>query len=356
MEPQSIFNIIQLLLVLVLGLVFLNLYLVFRLKNFDPFAKWNPNSINGGLFFLFYIVGMIAAIWSTAVWYDKMILMHSAASEHGVWIDSMMFWTMVISILVVIITNFLLFYYCWRYSGKEGRKAFYYSHNNTLEYIWTAVPAVVMAALIIVGIMNWHKIMGNPPEEAIQMEVVGKQFAWTYRFPGPDMEFGETNVRFIEAGNDLGFNWKDENGHDDIVSAIVTDTILFPVNTPINLRIRSQDVLHSATLAHFRVKMDAVPGMPTSFYFTPTITTDEMRQRTGNSKFNFEMSCQQICGGSHYNMRRVIKVVTRAEYDRWMGQQKPFMQAGSRARELQKISIQIILQKRIQIQSWKKMK
>ena len=326
MDPQTIISIIQLLLVVVLGMVFVNLYLVFRLKDIDPFAKWKPDSINGALFFAFYIVGMIAATWSIWVWYDKMILMHNPASEHGVNIDQMMHLTTWVSFLVVIVTNFLLFYYCYRYSSKEGRKAYYYSHNNTLEYIWTAVPAVVMTGLIVFGIINWHKIMGDPPADAIEIEATGEQFKWTFRYPGADMTFGETKVGFIDplTANELGFNMNDTDGHDDIVSSSPVDTLYFPVNTPINLKIKSKDVLHSATLAHFRVKMDAVPGMPTNFHFKPTVTTAEMRVKTGNPTFNYEMSCQQICGGGHWNMKRVIKVVSQAEYQTWLANQKPF--------------------------------
>ena len=326
MDPQTIINIIQLLLVAVLGLVFINLYLVFRLKDIDPFANWKPNSINGGLFFAFYFVSMIAAIWSTAAWYDKMTLMQNPASEHGAVIDQMMHLTMWVSILVVVLTNFLLFYYSWKYRGKPGRKAYYYSHNNQLEIIWTAVPAVVMFGLITFGIVNWNEIMGDPPADAIEIEATGEQFKWTFRYPGPNMEFGETKAGFIDpaTANELGFNMNDPKGHDDIVFSVPTDTLYFPVNTTVNLKIRSKDVLHSATLAHFRVKMDAVPGMPTNFHFKPTVTTEEMRRTTGNPKFNYEMSCQQICGGGHWNMKRVIKVVPQAEYQNWLASQKPF--------------------------------
>ncbi|MEL6847488.1 MAG: cytochrome c oxidase subunit II, partial [Bacteroidota bacterium] len=222
--------------------------------------------------------------------------------------------------------NFLLFYFAWRYRAKRGRKALFYPHNNRLEVIWTAVPAVVLTLLVFDGVNVWHDIWEDPPADAIEIEVNGKQFGWTYRYPGADMQYGETSVGFMNdaSGNELGFNFRDRNGHDDIVSSGAIDTIYFPVNKTVNLTIKSRDVLHSATLAHFRVKMDAVPGMPTRFTFKPILTTEEMRKQTGNPKFNYEMSCQQICGGGHWNMRRVIKVVEYDEYQSWLTKQTPF--------------------------------
>lgn len=322
MDPQSMITLAQVLLGAILLLVAVNLYLVFRLRDIDPFAKWNPNTINPALFLAFFVFGMIMVFVLQNVYKEYMTLTYNPASEHGEKIDDMFWITMYVSIFVVVVTNSLLFWYAWYYRGKPGRKAVHYSHNNRLEIFWTAIPAVVLTILVFRGVIVWHDIMQEAPEDAVQLEVNGKQFAWTVRYPGADLEFGTTSVQYIDdgTGNDIGFNFEDRRGHDDLI----TNEIHLPVGKPVLLNIKSRDVLHSATLPHFRVKMDAVPGMPTSFWFTPTKTTKEMREIRGDEDFDYEMSCQQICGSAHWNMRRVVVVETEAEFNNWLRKQKPF--------------------------------
>lgn len=325
MDPQSIQSIIfyaQLLMGFIFLMVCLNLYLVFRLKDIDPFEKWNPNNINGALFMVFCIVGLIAAFASSGAWLEKMILVHTPASEHGVEIDRMFRNTMIVATFVTVVTNFLLFFFSWKYRGKEGRKALYYPHNNRLEIVWTAIPAIVLILLVGDGIITWNQIMGDEPDNPVQIEVTGEQFQWTFRYPGPDGKYGRTHVSFIDiaSGNLLGFDTEDPAGRDDIIAR----ELHLPVNRNIAWKIKSKDVLHSATLAHFRVKMDAVPGMPTHFNFKPTVTTEEMRKKTGNEEFNYEMSCQQICGASHWNMNRRVIVEEQSAFDAWLKEQTPF--------------------------------
>ncbi len=322
METQSLVSIAQILIVGILVLVVANLYLVIKLKDIDPFRKWDPNSINGALFVLFGVVGMVVAGIAASRWYDLMILVKDPASLHGEDIDRMFWNTMIVSIFVVVLTNTLLFFYAWYYRGRPGRKALYYPDNDRLEMIWTAVPAVVLILLIGDGIRTWHKIFKDVPENAIEVELNGKQFDWTIRYPGADEKYGYTSVEYIDdaQGNTIGFNFEDSKSHDDIV----TTEIHLPVNVPVNFTIKSRDVLHSATLPHFRMKMDAVPGMATNFWLTPTKTTEEMREITGNPEFNYEMSCQQICGGGHWNMRRVIIVESEVSYKQWLDSQRPF--------------------------------
>lgn len=327
MEIQSLISITQLLLVAILGLVGYNLYMVFKLKDIDPFKNWDANKINGVLFLLFLIFSLIAATWSTSAWSDLFMFGKNSASEHGVALDKMFNRTMWVSIFVVLVTNVLLFWFAFRYRGREGQKALFFSHDNKLELIWTIIPAIVMAILIADGVKNWHKIMDPSDEikaEALDIEFYARQFDWTIRYGGDDGELGQSHVKYIDLdrSNSIGLNFEDEATHDDI---IVTE-IHVPVNQPIRMNIRSQDVLHSATLAHFRVKMDAVPGMPTKFYFTPTVTTKEMREIKDDPEFNYEMSCQQICGSAHWNMRRVLVVETEEEYQEWMKAQRPFYQ------------------------------
>lgn len=322
MTPEKIIGLIQGLMIGVLVLGILNLYLVFRLRDIDPFRRWNANSINAFLFLLFGVVGFGASIAATIHWWDKLMFWQESASEHGEDINRMFKNTMYVTIAVVVVTHVLLFFYAWKYRGKKGNKALYYPHNNNLELIWTAVPFLVLTILVADGVITWHKIFRDVPKEAIHIELNGKQFDWTIRYPGEDLEFGFTGVDFIEdgEGNTVGFNFGDKRGHDDLIS----QEIHIPVGVPVNFTVKSRDVLHSATMPHFRMKMDAVPGMPTQFWFTPRLTTAEMRTKSGNPDFNYEMSCQQICGGGHWNMRRVIVVETMDEYKRWLTAQKPF--------------------------------
>jgi cytochrome c oxidase subunit 2 len=149
---------------------------------------------------------------------------------------------------------------------------------------------------------------------------------------------GNKDFRKIDnANNPLGQDWADKRNHDDFM----TDVMYLPVNVPVRVRITSKDVLHNFYLPQHRVKMDAVPGMPTYFIFKPTITTDEMRQKLSKEKewqepykgdpekkrwemFDYELACAELCGKGHYSMRRVIKIVTMEEYLKWLGEQKPY--------------------------------
>ena len=322
MEAQSLISIAQLLIGGIFVLVLINLYLVVKLKEIDPFRNWKPHEINGALFVIFGIVGTIAAGVAYMRWEDLMILVNNPASEQGKVIDDMFWITMAVSLFVTLFTNALLFLFAWMYRSKPDRKAQFIPDNHMLEYVWTAIPAVVLTALVGYGAYNWLEIFSDPPEDAIEIEMNAKQFDWTFRYPGPDKEFGDRGISYINdgLGNTIGLNFEDSKGHDDI---ILTSALYLPVDVPVSFTIRSRDVLHSATLPHFRMKMDAVPGMPTYFWITPTMTTEEMREKTGNPEFVYEMSCQQICGGAHWNMRREVVVVTMEEYKKWLGEQKP---------------------------------
>ncbi len=328
MDAQLLITLTKVLLVIILVLVAFNLSMVFKIKSIDPFKNWNATKINAALLMVFMVLGFIFASWSSVKWAPTFTLVTDPASEHGVPLDAMFWRTMVVCILVTIITNFLLFYFSWKYQERPGQKAHFYPHNNKLELIWTLVPAVVMTLLIADGVKNWHSIMAPDDEikeNALDVEFYARQFDWTIRYGGADQELGQTHIKYIDnaTANQLGFNYDDPRTHDDIV---VTEVHL-PVNVPVHMHIKSQDVLHSATLAHFRVKMDAVPGMPTNFWFTPTETTAARRERLGNPDFNYELSCQQICGSSHWNMRRVVVVETEEEFQAWLASQKPSYQA-----------------------------
>jgi cytochrome c oxidase subunit 2 len=287
------------------------------------------NRMNGTLFFLFMFVLFGFVAYSLVEWGP--LLLPESASEHGVAVDTLMNFNLAIIGLVFFGVQLVLFWFAFKYYKKnDGRKAEYFLHSNKLELLWTSVPAVVLAIIIIYGLTTWNNIMGPVSEEAINIELYAKQFDWTARYAGNDNKLGAANFRLIEGPNALGLDAKDEYGQDDI---IVKGEILIPVNREVNFSMRSRDVIHSAYMPHFRAQMNCVPGMVTQFHFTPTITTAEMREKTGNPEFNYILLCNKICGAAHYNMQMDIIVVSEEEYNKWISEQKPFFAANKAVEE-----------------------
>src|SRR5690606_24529499 len=262
------------------------------------------------------------------------------ASEHGVVVDQLMDFNWYILLSVFFITNILLFYFSGKYVFNKARRAYWQPHNNKLELAWTVAPAAVLAVIIIYGLTTWNRITSPPSPEAIVVEVYGKQFDWTARYPGKDGVMGATDYRLINATNPLGIvtpesitvrleelsaeveetertiasailpDQRREELSEDLASLrrmqqrilnlrelmrqdietngqasaylsgaddIVTKDFALPVHQEALMLIRSRDVIHSVYLPHMRAQMNAVPGMTTTFKFTPTITTDSMR-------------------------------------------------------------------------------
>jgi len=179
-----------------------------------------------------------------------------------------------------------------------------------------------LTVLVGFGLFYWFRITGDAPKDAMEVEVTGKQFSWIFRYPGKDNVFGKKFYQNISDANNnqLGLLWDDPATHDDIV---VGQTLYLVVNKPVKMIINSRDVIHDVGLSHFRMKMDAVPGTPTTMWFTPLFTTDEMKKKTGNPDFEYEISCDQMCGKGHFSMKGVIKVVTEPEFILWRAKQKP---------------------------------
>lgn len=287
------------------------------------------------LLFLGFVVYNLVAYWD--------VMLPVSASEHGVDIDNLMAISMVVIFVVFFITQPLLFYFSWRYRGNSKNKAEFIEHNNKLELLWTSVPAVVLAGLIIYGLSTWGNIMNpnNEQAEPIVVELYAQQFGWTARYAGADNELGYANVRLIEGTNALGVDTKDTKALDDVI----TKELHLPVNRPVVFRFRSQDVIHSAYMPHFRAQMNCVPGSVTQFQFTPTVTTKEMRsnpdvvakvakinglraERGEDSwEFDYLLLCNKICGSAHYNMQMKIVVESEEEYNTWMKDQKTFAES-----------------------------
>ncbi len=298
---------------------------------------------------LVFMVGFLVTVVLATYYYKNYMLGYgpnAAASAHGARIDAMFNRTLIIVSIVFFATHILLFWFSfrWRDKGKKGQMAKWIPENNTLELLWTIVPALVLTTMVIFGLNAWNDIMADvdDTEDVIQIEATGMQFAWMIRYPGPDGEFGRRNFRNISALNPLGQIWTDSAGLDDFMST----TIVLPVDKEVRVKIGSRDVIHSFFLPQFRVKMDAVPGMPTYFVFTPTRTTKEYRQDlkkyeeywapadpedpSGPKRweaFNYELACAELCGEGHYSMRMIVKVVSQEEYEDWLLMQSPYYQS-----------------------------
>jgi cytochrome c oxidase subunit 2 len=279
------------------------------------------NRINAFLMIVFLVLGLIGAWWCNELFYNKTLLVQPAASDHGEKIDFMLIITIAVTGVVFFLTQILLFWFAYKYQFSQKRTVFYFPHNNKLELIWTVVPAIFLTVLVGFGLFYWFKITGDAPKDAQIVEITGKQFNWMMRYPGKDNVLGRKNYRLTDAsnGNALGVDWEDGASHDDIEA---TEMHLV-VGKPVQLVINAQDVIHDVGLVHFRLKMDAVPGIPTTLWFTPLYTTAQMKEITGNKDFVYEISCDQMCGSGHYSMRGVIVVETQEEYDAWMASKKP---------------------------------
>ena len=285
-------------------------------------SRRDQNKVNGFFMVAFLIAGLIGAYYCNELLIDKTLLVQPSASVEGAKIDSMLKLTLWITGIVFVLTQVLLFWFAYKYQEDTKRKVFYFPHNNTMELVWTVIPAIALTVLVVIGLRNWYSFTGDAPKEAMIVEVTGKQFNWIFRYPGKDKVFGKRYYKNIDdaASNSLGQVWTDDKNFDDIVA---TQTMYLIKDKPIRLVIGSRDVIHDVGLSHFRMKMDAVPGTPTTMWFTPKYTTKEMKEITGNPNFEYEISCDQMCGNSHYSMKGIIQVVTQAEFDVWMISQKP---------------------------------
>ena len=313
-------------------------------------ANDKDNRINGNLM-LGFLIFIYAITIICFIRYGDFPLMSNSASAHGPKIDNLMVVSMALIFFVQTITQFFLYYFAYKYKGQKGNKAFFYSDNHKLEFIWTIIPAITLTCLITYGLVTWSDIMNlDQDEDPMVIELYAQQFNWKARYSGNDNALGKSNVRLIDIdrANILGVDEFDPNAQDDII----TTELHLPVGRPILFKMRSQDVLHSAYMPHFRAQMNCVPGMITQFSFTPTVTTDEMRKtpeiiekvininniRAEKSKdliakgeegldpyeFDYLLLCNKICGKSHYNMQMKIIVETQEEFDNWIEQQTKF--------------------------------
>ena len=405
--------------------------------------------LNGGLFVAFMVAFYASFIWLIIRYGDYN---PPAASAHGETYDTLMNFNMYIIMAVsseygVVALNS---------TQEAGRKAKFFAHDNRLELIWTVIPSIVLAVIIIYGLRTWNEMTGEASDDALRVEVYSKQFDWTARYPGADGEFGLANYNLITPTNPLGIVTADgvagaleeiegqiasleselahergtllaqieeveaelhaahDHGHghddhgdhgdhgdhaehgddhhglsaerkamlearlhdlehmlegDDVVvlsnaaveakedkvhrlkrhrqrimevkpfdyeggvaawEAGADDKIMkgefhLPVGREVEFVFRSRDVIHSAYMPHFRAQMNTVPGVPTRFKMTPTITTDSMRTVLDDPDFNYVLLCNKVCGAAHFNMQMKVVVESEEEYNAWLESQEEFL-------------------------------
>jgi len=311
-----------------------------RIMNFRSVIATDEDNEKQGKYALGFLAFLYAMMIYCLIAMNVIMLPESASieGEHDDNLFNITFWLIGI---VQFAMQFLIFFFTYKYRGKKGNKALFYADSHKLEMIWTVIPAVTIVLLIGYGLWAWNNIMYvGDDENPIVIEVYSRQFDWQARYAGADNELGLGNVNFIKGINSMGVDMSDAKAQDD---KKVTEMYL-PKGKKVLFKFRSQDVLHSAYMPHFRAQMNCVPGMVTQFAFTPKYTTAEMRQNSeviakteginkirkvkGEDPYEFDylLLCNKICGASHYNMQMKITVVEQAEYDKWLSEQKTLAQ------------------------------
>jgi cytochrome c oxidase subunit 2 len=306
----------QILLVAIVVMIFIVIFQISKASEYvsvlkgEEKARKQNNKINAFLLISFLILGLVGCWWCNDLYYGKTLFPQGAASEMGQKIDLMLYITIGVTGVVFFITQILLFWFAFKYQERDDRKAYYFPHNTKLELLWTTV----------FGLKYWFKMTGEAPKNSVVIEVTGHQFGWEFRYPGPDKILGRKNYKLTKGANTLGVDFNDPASLDDMH---VPATVHIPVGRPVKFIINAQDVIHDVGLPHFRLKMDAVPGIPTTLWFTPLYTTKEMKVRSGNPNFVYEISCDQMCGKGHFSMRGVIVVESEEEYRMYLSTLEP---------------------------------
>jgi len=317
-------------------------------KSDNQTATEKENNINGWL-----MLGLMGFIYVLMIWSlygtKDVLLPQLSASAEGKHIDILFKITMTLILIVQFVLQFIIFYFTFKYRGIKGRKALFFADSHKLELAWTVTPAIVLAGLIIYGLWTWNEVMdASDAENPLIVELYAKQFQWEARYAGSDNELGDANVRFIKGTNTMGVDFSDKNASDDIPLMVSEGKYVKELHLPkgrkVIFKMRSQDVLHSAYMPHFRAQMNCVPGMVTQMAFTPTVTTAEMRMNKDTQskfeninkirtekgeeqvEFDYLLLCNKICGSSHYNMQLKIVVDEETDFNKWLASQKSFAQ------------------------------
>src|SRR5258705_4258750 len=232
----------------------------------------------------------------------------TGASAAAAGIDHHFTTTYILMGIVFVAAQVSLGWFAWKYRDRAAAAPARYSHgNNTLEIAWTVLTLILFVGLNLMGSPIWASERFQPAEaSALPVEVTGMQFAWYFRYAGPDGKFGLTSPKLMDpsSGSEaaIGLDTSDPMAKDDVV----TGTMVLPVNRQVDLTLRAVDVIHSFFVPNMRFKQDAVPGLAIHMHFTPTQVGD------------YEIACAELCGLGHYKMHGMLKVVSAEDFDKWL--------------------------------------
>ncbi len=250
---------------------------------------------------------LIFTVSTLYVFVEKVWWFPAPITAFGREIDQQFDRTLIITGIVFVLSQLGLGWVVWRYRDR-GQQAHYSEGNHVLEALWTVATFVLFVGLGIYAQRAWAEVHFRAASPgALQIEVTGQQFAWNFRYAGPDGKFGRLDPTLVSAstGNPLGLVPDDPAGKDDVVVPVMA----VPVNREVELLIRSRDVTHSFFVRELRLKQDAVPGMLIRIHFTPT--------QVGQ----YEIACAELCGLGHYRMRSFLTVMSEADYQNWLREQ-----------------------------------
>jgi cytochrome c oxidase subunit II len=252
---------------------------------------------------LWVITVVVCYFFAAKVWWFPPPISH-----HGVEYDIQFMRTLIVTGIIFFLAQVALGWVIFRYRDKAGRRARYTHGNNTWETIWTAATAVLFVGLVLVGTHIWVSVhLSEPDPHALPIEVMARQFAFSFRYPGPDRKFGHTELKLVNdsAGDPFGLDPKDPAGKDDLMSG----SLKVPAGTPIKLILHSRDVIHNFFVRELRLKQDIVPGMEIPLYFKA--------DKIGT----YEIPCSELCGLGHFQMRSTLQVMSESDFEKWKQQE-----------------------------------
>tara|TARA_R110002072_G_scaffold101954_3_gene224495 strand:- start:846 stop:2198 length:1353 start_codon:yes stop_codon:yes gene_type:complete len=253
------------------------------------------------------VIGSLVFHWLSPWWMTPLASNWSA-------IDTTIDITLYITGIVFVAVNLFMAWAIFRYRYNPSRRSHYEPENKKLETWLTVITSIGVAAMLAPGLVVWADFV-NVPEDADEMEVVGAQWAWSYRLPGDDGVLGEVDSTFVGPLNPFGMSPNDPAGNDDIL--ISSNEVHLLIDRPVKFLLRSKDVLHNFAVPQFRVKMDLVPGMVTYAWATPTV------------KGKYDLLCMELCGIAHYTMRGYVVVDEQEDYDSWLAEQQTWSEIQS---------------------------
>ena len=262
-------------------------------------------------------LALLAVIWlitfvSTYFFVAKTWWLPAGMSAAAGGIDHQFAVTFLLMGIVFVLAQCGLGLFAWKYRDRGDATKVEYSHGNIkLEVLWTGLTAIMFIGLNLMGSPIWAAERFEPAKsDAVPVEVTGMQFAWYFRYPGIDGKYGKTDPTLIDpsSGNEaaIGLDTSDAAAKDDIIAG----TMYLPVDREVDLTLRAIDVIHSFFVPSMRFKQDAVPGLAIHMHFTPTHTGD------------YEIACAELCGLGHYKMHGMLKVVSQADYDKWIAERE----------------------------------